>query len=240
MQCCTTTNRLGYNGQYNIMHIPLSNDSSAYQGCIGYCIFGLLRMQLWKHRGNRSICVHDDVIKWKHFPRYWPFVRGIHRVNSPHKGQWHGALVFALICVWIDGWVRTREAGDSRCYRAHYDVTVMLTTVANDKSIVMICAALLVDNNVLCIDYKAYHRTMEEALNRQSNRDDKMIKIRHHFLLFIFKEFRNMAQVICALLAKSLCDNLFKLSIRVTIDIIWINNVQTGFQYDIYIYTYMH
>ena len=32
---------------------------------------------------------HADVIKWKHFPRYWPFVRGIHRlpVNSPHKGQ---------------------------------------------------------------------------------------------------------------------------------------------------------
>ena len=28
---------------------------------------------------------HDDVIKWKHFSRYWPFVRGIHRwpVNSP-------------------------------------------------------------------------------------------------------------------------------------------------------------
>ena len=22
---------------------------------------------------------HDEVIKWKHFPRYWPFVRGIHR-----------------------------------------------------------------------------------------------------------------------------------------------------------------
>ena len=21
---------------------------------------------------------HDDVIKWNHFPRYWPFVRGIH------------------------------------------------------------------------------------------------------------------------------------------------------------------
>ena len=39
---------------------------------------------------------HDDVIKWKHFSRYWPFVRGIHRlpVNSPHKGQWRGALMF--------------------------------------------------------------------------------------------------------------------------------------------------
>ena len=43
---------------------------------------------------------HDDVIKWKHFPRYWPFVRGIHLspVNSPHKGQWHGALMLSLIC----------------------------------------------------------------------------------------------------------------------------------------------
>ena len=36
--------------------------------------------------------IHDDVIKWKHFPRYWPFVWGIHRspVNSLHKGQWRG------------------------------------------------------------------------------------------------------------------------------------------------------
>ena len=29
---------------------------------------------------------HDDVIKWKHFSRYWPFVREVHRppVNFPH------------------------------------------------------------------------------------------------------------------------------------------------------------
>ena len=48
---------------------------------------------------------HDDVIKWKHFPRYWPFVRGIHRspVNSPHKGQCRGALMFTLICARING-----------------------------------------------------------------------------------------------------------------------------------------
>ena len=44
--------------------------------------------------------IHDDVIKWKHFPGYRPFVRGIHRssVTSPHKGQWCGALMFTLIC----------------------------------------------------------------------------------------------------------------------------------------------
>ena len=71
---------------------------------------------------------HDDVIKWKHFPRNWPFVRGIHRspVNSPHKGQWRGALVFCLICVWINDWVNNREAGDLRRYRAHYDVIVTI------------------------------------------------------------------------------------------------------------------
>ena len=72
---------------------------------------------------------HDDAIKWKHFPRYWPFVRGIHRspVKSPHKGQWHGALMFSLICIWINGWVNNREAGDLKRYRAHYDVIVMWT-----------------------------------------------------------------------------------------------------------------
>ena len=70
---------------------------------------------------------HDDVIKWKHFPRYWPFVREIYSspVNSPHKGQRRGALMFSLICVWINGWVNTGEGGDLRRYRAHYDVTVM-------------------------------------------------------------------------------------------------------------------
>ena len=71
---------------------------------------------------------HDDVIKWKHFPRYWPFVRGIHRspVNSPHKGQWRGALIYSLICVWKNGWVNNRGAGDLRRYRARCDVTVMI------------------------------------------------------------------------------------------------------------------
>ena len=70
---------------------------------------------------------HNDVIKWKHFPRYWPFVRGNHRppVNSPHKGQWRGALMFSMICVWINGWVNNRKAGDLRRYRAHFDVIVM-------------------------------------------------------------------------------------------------------------------
>ena len=71
---------------------------------------------------------HDDVIKWRHFPRYWPFVRGIHRspMNSPHKVQWRGALIF-FICGWINAWVNNREAGDLRRHRVHYDVIVMIS-----------------------------------------------------------------------------------------------------------------
>ena len=70
---------------------------------------------------------YDDVIEWKHFPRYWPSVRGIHRspMNSPHKGLWHGPLMFSLICVWKNGWVNNRGAGDLKHHRDHYDLTVI-------------------------------------------------------------------------------------------------------------------
>ena len=64
--------------------------------------------------------------QWKHFPRYWPFVGGIHRSpgNSPHKGQWRGALMFSLICARMNGWVNNCEAGHLRRHRVHFDVTV--------------------------------------------------------------------------------------------------------------------
>ena len=60
---------------------------------------------------------------------------GIHRslVNSPHKGQWPGALMFSLICAWTNGWVNSRDAGDLRLHRAHYDVTVMVTPILRTK-----------------------------------------------------------------------------------------------------------
>ena len=73
------------------------------------------------------LSIHDDVIKWKHFSRYRPLVRGIHRwpENSPHKGQWRGDLMFPLNFACINGWANNREAGDLRCHCAHYDVIVM-------------------------------------------------------------------------------------------------------------------
>ena len=56
--------------------------------------------------------LHDDAIKWKHFPRHWPFVRGIHR--SPVN------------------WANNREAGDFRHHRAHYNASVIDAKLSND------------------------------------------------------------------------------------------------------------
>ena len=60
-------------------------------------------------------------------------MRGIHRspVNSPHKGQWRGALMFSLIYVRLNGWVNNREVGDLRRYRAHYDVIIMARQIGD-------------------------------------------------------------------------------------------------------------
>ena len=69
----------------------------------------------------------DDVIKWKQFLRHWSFVRGIHRspMDSPHRGHQRRALMISLICVWTNVWANTRDAGDLRHHRTHYDVIVM-------------------------------------------------------------------------------------------------------------------
>ena len=70
---------------------------------------------------------YDNVIKWKHFPRHCLFLRGIHRspVDSPHKGQWRGVLMFSLIGTWTNSWANNRDAGDLRRHRAHYDLILM-------------------------------------------------------------------------------------------------------------------
>ena len=81
--------------------------------------------------GGINKCTIFRATWWRHqmetFPRFWAFVQGIHRspVNSPHKGQWHGALMFSLICAGTNGWVNHRDAGDMRRHLAHYDVIVM-------------------------------------------------------------------------------------------------------------------
>ena len=86
----------------------------------GICERGLFRTHYDKDR--RETCA-VNVVSWRRhqmetFLRCWHF-RGIHRspVNSPHKGQWLGALTFSLICAWFNAWVNSREASDLRRHR---------------------------------------------------------------------------------------------------------------------------
>ena len=90
---------------------------------------------------------------WRHqievFPRYWPFVRGIHwsPVDSPHNGQWRGALMLSLMCAWTNGSSIKRDAVDLRRHRAHYDVTVM--SVASLSTVML----LIMKNKRLLVFY---------------------------------------------------------------------------------------
>ena len=126
---------------------------------------------------------------WRHqmenFPHYWPFVRGIHRspMNSPHKSQWLGAMVFSLICAWINGWVNTREAGDLRRHRAHYDVSVMRRIKSHQTSrdflrtgIIIICRGhrfiyyKILDLNILLYIWRKWVVHSSFSRNGQSTR----------------------------------------------------------------------
>ena len=86
---------------------------------------------VWHFSGETNNA-HDDVIKWKHFPRYWPFVA----TKTSDAELW----CFSLICVWMNGCVNNREAGDLRRYRVRYDVGIMKirkvprTILCNDYS----------------------------------------------------------------------------------------------------------
>ena len=92
------------------------------------------------HHRNYTYYSHDDVIKWKHFPCYGPFVWGIHRslVKFTLQRPWRGALMFFFICAWTNDWANNRGANDLRRHRAHYDSIVM----GNKSSLASHCNSL--------------------------------------------------------------------------------------------------
>ena len=84
-----------------------------------------------RHKYSHPFHQHPWHSWWRHQKETFSALLGICAGNSPvpvittHKGQWRGALMFSLICVWIKSWVNNREAGDLRRHHAHSDVTVM-------------------------------------------------------------------------------------------------------------------
>ena len=89
-----------------------------------------------------------NITWWRHQMETFSALLAIFAGNSPvpgefpHKGQWRGALMLSLICVWINAWVNNREAGDLRRHRAHYDVIVMTKSKPCDISWCVLCIAL--------------------------------------------------------------------------------------------------
>ena len=104
-------------------------------------------------RGSGKREGHDDVIKWKHFPRYWPFVRVIHRWpgNSPHKGQWRGALMFSLVCAWKkrlrkqswDWWFETPSRTSWRHFSVFYWNSLCMHGLIRAKIYVSPCSTAI-------------------------------------------------------------------------------------------------
>ena len=89
-------------------------------------------MALFVSTGYRWISFTKGQSWWRHQMETFSALLAICAGNSPasgkspHKGQWRGALMFSLICAWINGWGNNDEGGDLRRHRAHYDVIVMM------------------------------------------------------------------------------------------------------------------
>ena len=125
-------------------------------------------------------------------------VWGIRRspVNSPHKGQWRGAVFFYLICAWINGWVNNREAGDLKCHRAHWGVSVLYgkykglryqataSINANKKEYIQNSACARVTN---C--FSAHERVILVFISRVAKQ--KQFVTRVHTLFYLLHDITN-------------------------------------------------
>ena len=71
--------------------------------------------------------------------------------NSPVPGEFPAqrpvtrSFDVFLICVWINGWVNNRKAGDLRRYRAHYDVITLKSYYIDTKCC---CAGKVIMKNM--------------------------------------------------------------------------------------------
>ena len=127
---------------------------------------------------------HDDDIEWKHLPRYWPFVKGIHRwpVISPHKGQWRGALMIFFICAWTNGLANNRNADDLRRHRAHYGICVKWSNICEAGGMIQTGNRLMSDNPYLDRwSYFFLYKRKDPLIYNQSDQcEGSYVIIRHY------------------------------------------------------------
>ena len=104
-------------------------DRNARQGKVSHLPIHISFTDILQIKRSSKIVV---ITWWRHQIETFSALLAICVGNSPVPGEFpaqrpvtRGSLMFSLICVWINGWVNNREAGDLRRYRAPYDVTVM-------------------------------------------------------------------------------------------------------------------
>ena len=94
--------------------------------CCSMYVYGIVAIKLF----DLTWLQHNA--RWCHQMETLSALQTLCAGNSPVTGefpaqrQWRGALMFSLICAWINGWVNKPEAGELRRHRAPYDVTVMV------------------------------------------------------------------------------------------------------------------
>ena len=111
--------------------------------------FPLYEMAWWRHQmetfsAKLALCAGNSPVP----------------VNSPHKSQWRGALMFSLIYVLINGWVNNREAGDLIRHRGHYDVIVMGSNKTENGILNYNYKSCLAGHHI-CQQRKAYMRFLD-------------------------------------------------------------------------------
>ena len=117
---------------YYIMQWGIDSGDLFWKSVSGVQVQTIYQFSLYKQ-------THDDVIRWKHFPRYWPFVRvftgdrWIPRPKASDTELW----CFLFICALINGWVNNCQAGDLRCHRGNYGVTVMSLWITYNSSLLI-------------------------------------------------------------------------------------------------------
>ena len=99
------------------------------------------------------VVMHDDVIKWKHFPRVTGHLcveftgpRWIPRTKASDAELW----CFLWSASWINGWVNNREADDLRRHRALYEVIAMAAITMPSHSHYVFYQALPMDTPCTC------------------------------------------------------------------------------------------
>ena len=137
---------LGYNTKRQHMFAHLCHTPSTHQGLsrrkISWSLeavrFGFRLLQsLGSSAGDMPVKFQSDSFIVTSNPRWIP------RTKASDVDLW------SLICVWINGWVNNREAGDLRRHRAHYDVTVMGQKLGDGSASMMRSRHLISNTNFI-------------------------------------------------------------------------------------------